>query len=77
MIGTNLGLIPFSVWAEEVSKIPIFNYYDIIVKDVIMIIYIPKRTQVTILKLHTCPDCKGINSRAFLIKVKNRPKLRF
>ena len=50
MIGTNLGLIPFSVWAEEVSKTQIFNFYDKIVKDVIMVISKLNRTQTTLLK---------------------------
>ena len=42
IIGTNLRLNPFSVWAEEVSKTQILNYYDKIVKDVIMIILYTK-----------------------------------
>ena len=42
IIGTNLRLIPFSVWAEEVSKPQSLNYYDKIVKDVIMDIFYTK-----------------------------------
>ena len=50
LIRTYLRLIPFSVWAEEVSKPQIFNYYDTIVKDVIMVIFKSNRTQTTLLK---------------------------
>ena len=42
IIGTNPKLIPFSVWAEKVSKTQILNYYDKIVKDVIMVIFYTK-----------------------------------
>ena len=45
-----IGLNPFSVWAEEVSETQIFNFYDKIVKEVIMVIFILNWTQATLLK---------------------------
>ena len=85
IVRTNIRLNPFSVWAEEVSKIQIFNYYDKIVKDVILVIFIPNRSQATLLKWYASHDlkwyashdCKGMNSRAFLKRVENRSKLKF
>ena len=77
IVRTYIRLNFFSVWAEEVSKIQIFNYYDRIVKDVILVIFIPNRSQATLLKWYTSHDCKGMNSRVFLKRVENRPKLKF
>ena len=60
-----------------VFKTQIFEFYDKIVKSIVMVFFVPNKTQVIQLKSNTSPICEGMNSRAFSKKVKNRPKLRF
>ena len=68
---------PFFCMGGRSLQNPDFELYDKIVKDVIMVIFKLNRTQTTLLKCFTSPDCKGMNSRAFFKKVENKPKLRF
>jgi len=42
-----------------------------------MIIYVSNWTLVTLLTINTSPGGKRMNSRAFSIKVENRPKVTF
>ena len=77
MIRTALRFILFSIWAEKDSKTQNFKFYEKIVKGIIMIIYVSNWTLVTLLTINTSPGGQRMNSRAFSIKVENRPKVRF
>ena len=71
----NLRFIPFSVWAEKVSKTQIFKFYDKIVKRIITAIFMLDMAQATLMKSKTSSKCQGMNSRAFSKKSRKSVKI--